>query len=248
MTDLRYFEFYPANAERKWNGQHLYLRVLFGSGDIKTTGGGGGWEDVHRPYAPSLTVWRGPKEAYTHKIPVLLDVYSEGFSGALGSSPVDTQKREVEKLAGVNIHLDKGLLPEPPTLILDGYGTIPHDETSEPGKHTWIISEEPEWGELIRSDEGVLLRQAAVITFKIYEGDVSLERVAPKEQVSLLFASGTESYEQIALKQSDWGRERAHYGTKLARLNGAQNARQVPKHGTIRGPSEKELAEWKRGK
>lgn len=248
MTDLRYFEFYPANPERKWNGKHFYLRVLYGGGQLKTTGGGGGWEDVRRPYAPPLTAWKGPKESYTHKIPIVLDAYTQELSGTIGSSPIDTQKWEIEKLAGVNVHLDKGLLPEPPPLILDGYGTLPHDETSEPGKHTWILSEEPDWDETIRSPSGLLLRQAGTLTFKIFESDLSLERVSPKEQVALLFASGTETYEQVALKQTGWGRERAHYGTKLARLNGAQNARQTPKHGTIRGPSEKELTEWKRGK
>ena len=251
-TDLAYFEFYPANSRREWNGQHFFLRVLFGDGELKTSGGGGGWEEKHRPYLPPLTVWKGPTESYTHKIPVMLDAYGkwdDTQKGGPTSSVIQRQKWEIEKLAGVLVHLKKGSLPEPPELILDAAGTIPHDETSEPGKHTWIISEPPEWGETIRNEQGVLVRQAGVLTFKIFESDISLERSAPaKQPYYRLHADGKKTFEEIAKGERSWGPKRASFGTKLARLNHAHNARHVPKRGTITGPSPKQLEEWKRGK
>src|SRR6266576_3715564 len=92
-----YFEF---GAMDEFEGAKPLVKCLIGDGSegnwIQTTGGFGHWDIVARPYLPSLTVWRGPTESYSHKIPFMLDGWTNEHSEI-----VEQGCRNIEKLAGV---------------------------------------------------------------------------------------------------------------------------------------------------
>src|SRR5271166_543814 len=79
ILDHTYIEFGPINVDKTVPA--VFCR--YGGGGtgasewVETKGGGGSVEPVKRPYLPTLTVWRGPAEPYTHKIPLLLDAFGE---------------------------------------------------------------------------------------------------------------------------------------------------------------------------
>lgn len=229
MTDYSFFEFYPDEPSPRWN-----IRCRFGEGQIQTTGGMGVWETVKRPYLPPLTVWRGPAEPYTHKIPAILDGWSDsnGVAQAVG---------EIESMAGLTL----GEVPEePPPLILNGYGTIEHDVVHNP-KLRWVIAEPPEWGERVRTASGLLVRQAFTITFSIRTVDTQLERVKGKPAKQRIGppAKNNETFEQYAHRVL----HHAQWGLRLARLNGRQHANEHLHTGqTPLLPSKKQEEEWKK--
>jgi hypothetical protein len=246
MPDFSFFEFYTSEV---WAGERLNIRCRYGGdpdttsggttasgGFIQTKGGGGVWETVKRPYLPPLTVWRGPTDAYQHTIPALLDGWHDG-------NDVEQAVEEIEKMCG----LELGVVPdEPPLLVLNGYGAIPHDVTSDPHLR-WVIPQPPEWGEPTRDERtGKLVRQAFTITFMVWNTDLTLVRQTHKAAKHRhISAKAGDTFESIAahrLKHPNWG-------TRLANLNNHQNAREhLHQSQQILLPTSDEERQWERSR
>jgi hypothetical protein len=226
-SPFSFFEFAPALSTSHLNK----VRVRYGPGQIETKGGGGVWETVKRPYREPLTVWRGASEAYQHKIPAVID-------GFIDEEECGPTKRTIELMAGV---LNGNV--EPPRLTLDGYGAIEHDATNDPTL-SWIIPEPPEWGEMVRREDGVLIRQAFVITFALYTSDQELRRPAPPRPSSIVIhAKRGDTFESIAAHRL----HHAHWGGLLAKLNEQTSAtHQLSAGQEVFLPDEKQRREWAR--
>lgn len=235
MPDLTFFEFYTAEIAGQ---DRLNIRCRFGDGQIETKGGGGVWEEVVRPYLQPLTVWRGPKEAYSHKIPLLLDGWTD-------ENDIRPAIAEINEMAGV-LNGDE----EPPLLIINGHGTVPHDITHSPHLR-WVIKEPPEWGETVLTERGVWVRQAFTVTFIRHVSDLTqrLERgKAPKRAHA--HARAGDTFESIAARpRNKGGLGHSHWGTRLANLNGRQNAREHLHTGQeILLPNKQEEHAWERSR
>jgi hypothetical protein len=247
MSDLSFFEFYTAAIAGQ---DRLNVRARFGgepaggsggttggaSGFIETKGGGGYWEEITRPYLQPLTVWRGAKEAYQHKIPLLLDGWSD-------DNYIRPAIAEVNEMAGV-LNGDE----EPPLLLINGSGTVPHDVTHSPNLR-WVIKEPPEWGEPTITERGVWVRQAFTVTFMVHNSDLTqrLERNSAAKRPHARAKAG-DTFEAIAARPRDkGGLGKAKWGTRLANLNGRQHAHEHLHTGQeVLLPTKQEEAEWER--
>jgi hypothetical protein len=124
------------------------VKVLMGEGAATPTGGIGGWQQVQRPDAKSLTEWSG-QDTVTQSIPIMIDGWgdSRSIQGqvndiiALGRNPQDDEVPPVFRIFGP-IHF--------PWL-------------------QWVL-ENIEWGEeVIRDHDTTLLRQEAILHVAEYE-------------------------------------------------------------------------------
>jgi hypothetical protein len=235
MTDFSFMEFYP--EDHVFEGRVLRVRARYGTGGtnaIDTKGGGANWEDVEIPYQEPLTVWRAPKEAYGHRIPLVLD-------GLANGTDVEDACEMVELMAGVL----NGTPPiEPPQLILNGYGAIPHDYVRDPSLR-WIIPQPPEWGEAIRRDsDGARVQQEFTVTFKVWRSDPTLQRTtSPPQKGRIYHARHGDTFEAIAVRVL----KHANWGTRLANFNGSHNAREHLFPGQeVRLPDRSEERIWAR--
>lgn len=231
MPDYAFFEFYVDPS--KPHQARLNVRCRYGEGQIETKGGVGVWEEVSRPYLDPLTIWRGPKEAYKHKIPFLLD-------GWTSEKDVAPACEEINRMCGFT---PQGI-QRPPVLILDCYGTVPHDFTNNPSLR-WVIAEAPEWGARDVTPDGRTLRVAGKLTFMLLNDDeASLRRdLAPKTGQPHMEAKRGQTFESIASHRL----KHPHWGTRLANLNGRQNARETLHPGqTVFLPTKAEEHEWER--
>lgn len=226
-SPFSFFEFGPYLAT---SGLHK-VRARYGPGEIATKGGGGGWETVKRPYRSPLTVWRGPPEAYSHKIPAVID-------GFLSDTDVASTVQEIELMAGI-FNGER----EPPRLTLDGYGAIEHDATLNPTL-SWVIAEPPEWGEKVRKEDGTLVRQAFTITFLLFTSAPELRRPAPLAISDIsVHAKRGDTFETVAARSL----HHAHWGGLLAKFNEKTSAREHLTTGQlVYLPDEHKQKEWAR--
>lgn len=224
-SPFSFFEFAPALATSGLNR----VRVRYGPGQITTKGGGGIFEAIKRPYLQPLTVWRGPAEPYSHKIPAIID-------GFIDEKDVASTVREIELMAGV-FNGDK----EPPPLTLDGYGAIEHDATLSPTLQ-WVVSEPPEWGEKVRLEDGTLVRQAFTITFMLFTSAPELRRPAPQAISSItIHAHRGDTFETVAARCL----HHVHWGGLLAKFNNKTSATQRLTAGElVYLPDEHKRKEW----
>ena len=181
----------------------------YGEGKIETKGGGGTWEEVKRPYLPPLTVWCGPSEAYSHKIPLMLDA----FSGIQDEQQyLKSQVEAIEFMAGMYMNPGELKRREPPKLFLNGGGALPHDWVDNK-TFEWVIADSPEWGESIRnSQSGWLVRQEVTLTFMLFEGNISEPSKTsgkPSTRKAKTYGKGS-SFEHIAKdlwKSTKWAKK-----------------------------------------
>jgi hypothetical protein len=173
ISDYTLVEFGPINA-----AIHIPpVRCLYGGTPIETKGGGGVWEVQKRPYLPPLTVWKGPAEAYTHKISLVLDALGDGRNhGLVSPEGLSVQYAAIEAMAGMQLGVPLDQWTRPPVLFLNGGGGLPHDH-KEDESFRWVIAEPPAWGETIRAaygkDAGFILRQELSLTFMLFEDAIS---------------------------------------------------------------------------
>lgn len=232
MSQYAYFELYPSDAGLS----NLYIRELYGEGKVQQKGGDGAWEAVARPFLPSLTIWKGPKEPLSLVIPMMFEGWTIGAEG----SSVEPAITKLEQMAGIQVDVSQPP-PKPPTLILNGFGALPHDFTLEPARR-WVLGE-IEWDEAIRREsDGARVRQKATITVMSYKAPDDLERKPSAAKVRTAKARSGDTFHTIAqrvLKHAQWG-------TRLASLNEARNANQKLRAGeTVLLPSPTMEREWK---
>jgi hypothetical protein len=220
ITDYTKLEFGPVETDK----QISPVRCMYGPGEVETKGGGGVWEVVKRPYLPPLTVWKGPTEAYSHKIPLMLDAYGHGAGES--AEQLKGQYAAIEAMAGMQLGVPLAQWRKPPTLFLNAGGALPHDHVQDPSLE-WVILEPPEWGKVIRpaagESAGWIVRQVLTVTFMLFEGQKSMSGAASKSgkhNPSRHEPKGT-TFEKIAARQ--WPKK--HRGKKLLQLNQAQKVK-----------------------
>jgi hypothetical protein len=127
------------------------LRCLMGDGPATPTGGIGGWQQVPRPDAKSLTEWSG-QDTFTQSIPLLINGWNDGNS-------VQGQANDIIAL-GRKTDGDE----VPPVFRISGAIHMPW--------LLWVL-EDVEWldGEedVIRDTDTTLLRQAVILHVAEYE-------------------------------------------------------------------------------
>jgi nucleoid-associated protein YgaU len=120
----------------------LTVQVQLGDSAPRVTQGYGGWEEVERPGRVSLTDWRGFKP-----IGVELELYLDRF---IDGTSVEDLIDIIEALAGRG---KKGTQGEPPLLIVNTAGVMPHDYHASP-EQRWVIND------LAYDDEGTIVNDA----------------------------------------------------------------------------------------
>jgi len=215
----------------------IVLLARFGDGTITTTGGGGGWVAVPRPQKKTITVWRGPQDGYQHEIPLVFDTWGNTVK------PIEQEMGFLEEASGVDMFNNT----QPPTLILNAGGALPHDVIHSP-QLRWIIPEEPVWGEAIRRrDTGDRVRQLVTVKFMVFTAADELTRSTPPHVSSktLYIAKKGDTYTKIAarLLKNEGG---ARWGNRLAQLNGARDGASSPKVGqSVKIPTSEQVKQWK---
>jgi hypothetical protein len=134
------------------------IKVLMGDGPATITGGIGGWQQVERPDAKSLTEWSG-QGTVTQSVPLMLNGFKQGDSIqgqandiiALGRNTTDDEVPPVFRMFGA-IHFQ--WLP-------------------------WVL-EDVEWtDEVIRDNDTTLLRQEVILHVAEFEDpdEIRLTRI-----------------------------------------------------------------------
>lgn len=134
------------------------LKVLMGDGPATLTGGIGGWQQMQRPDAKSLTEWSG-QDTVTQSVPVLINGFRQGQS-------VQGQANDIIAL-GRNTEKDE----VPPVFRIFGAIWLQH--------LPWVL-EEIDWGdEVIRDVETNLLRQELTLHIAEFEDpdQIRLKRI-----------------------------------------------------------------------
>lgn len=222
---------YPENAR-----SNILLSAHFGEGTINTTGGGAGWVSVPRPQRKTITVWRGPQAGYQHEIPLVFDTWGTTLD------PIEQDVGWLEQVSGVDMFGTE----QPPLLILNAGGALPHDVFHSP-QLRWIIPEEPVWGEAIRRrDTGERVRQLVTVKFMVFTAADELSRSTPRQvnTKSVYIAKQGDTYTKIAareLKNEGGGK----WGNRLAQLNGARDGAASPGVGqSVKLPTSAQVKTW----
>lgn len=148
----------------------LSLELAYGDGSPTVTDGYGGWITIDRYRRRPITEWQGPGPLRI-QIPVAFENWAAGEGVQL-----EQDIRALEQMAGLDgpVKGHHGLLREPPRLIVDSGGFIPHD-FHDASQLRWVI-EELQWAEgSLRNKAGNRLRQPATITILNYQADDALE-------------------------------------------------------------------------
>lgn len=119
-----------------------------------------GWQEVARPRDLALTEWDG-RSPMRVSGPFLFDGWSEGKS-------VEPDIRNLERMLGIAAGA-----PEPPVVLFDAEGSVPHDHTASPFLE-WVI-DDVEWGDAL-GESNRRMRQEGTITFLQYVEDERLAR------------------------------------------------------------------------
>lgn len=235
LTDYSVLQVYPEDAR-----SNILLKAYFGEGTITTTGGGGGIVAVPRPQKKPITVWRGPQDAYTHEIPLVVSRLTD--IGASLDHSIEQDLAWLEQISGV----DMFNLEQPPLLILNAGGALPHDVFHSP-QLRWVVPEEPVWGEAFRP-RGYTERTQQLVTVKFmaWTGADELTRTVPTQVNSkyVYVAKQGDTYKSIAARElkSEGG---AKWGNRLAQLNGARDGAASPGVGqSVKIPTAAEVKTW----
>lgn len=231
LSGSGWVEFYSEDSSLR-----LYLRARFGEQTIVPTGGGAGWKSVPRPQRRPLTVWEGPPEALSMPLDLIFDGLLDDSEGR----SIESDMAVLDRMAGVNQPGD----PQPPLLILDAGGALPHDYTRNPSG-VWVIQPEPVLGEAIRrGSDGDRVRQQATVTFMLYTADERLNRAKKPTPSRTVRARAGDTYEKIAARElGQYGGRRL--GNRLAQFNGARDgAQQLQVGQLVKLPSIEEVKTW----
>jgi hypothetical protein len=179
----------------------LVFRAELGPDGATPTDGYGGWGVTARPKKVGLSEWGG-RNPYAFDLDWLIDNYEEG-DGAGTERAVWI----LEQMAGL------GDDDEPPTLIVDASGAIPHDYTRSPGNR-WII-ENLGWDKKyeIRNDNGRLIRVRGTISFRKHTFDQALgaytaaersrRKAASKRKAGQRGSAGSRRKKSYTVKKGD---------------------------------------------
>ena len=217
------------------------VTARFGDGTITTTGGGAGWVAVPKPQQRVLTAWRGPQDGYQHEIPLILDLFRRPHTKQNGPN-LEQMIGWLEFFSGVDMFGQT----QPPQLIIDSGGALPHDGTNSPAL-TWIIPEEPVWGEAIRDEKtGVRIRQLVTVKFMVYHAPDEVTRTVTHTTGTrkTYTAKKGDTWNKIAAKELR-GEGGKKWGNRLAVYNGARDGASSPKVGqTVKIPTAKTVKTW----
>lgn len=119
-----------------------------------------GWEEVGRPRDISLTEWSG-RSPLRVAGPFMIDGWQERRS-------VEADCRNLERMYGMMAGS-----PEPPLVLFDAGGSVPHDHTNSPFLE--YVIENVEWGDYL-GEVDRRLRQEGIITFLQYVEDERLAK------------------------------------------------------------------------
>jgi nucleoid-associated protein YgaU len=126
------------------------ISVSMGDGPATPTAGHAGWEIIERVEGKSITD-RSSVEPFSQDVPVFLDGYAKGNS-------IQRQLDELLSLGGEN------------AAVFRAYGPI-----HRPGIR-YVFGGEPDFGEVIRDDDGTLLRQRLTLKLTEYVRPDTLKR------------------------------------------------------------------------
>lgn len=143
-------------------GGNYSCTALLGDTVPQVTDGYGGWTTEQRARRQAFTFWTGPNPL-TLDIPIMFDGWSQNHSQ-------EYQIHQLELMAGIDG-------TEPPLVIINAAGAVPHDFTRY-SKHDWVISQ-IQWGDADRRANGDRLRQAATVTVMKYISDDTLADISP---------------------------------------------------------------------
>lgn len=217
----------------------LQFQSLVGEGTINITGGGGGWQSVTRPQNDPVTVWRGPTDAYTMEIPLILDVFDA--ADHLGWD-VEGRSRTLEQMCGALT----SPVRQPPLLVLNANGGIPNDVYNFPPLR-WVIPEPPVYGDQLRNESGRRVQQMVTVKFMKYTAYDELTRSKSAQQAkpnNTTVARGGDTYNKIAARAlKQYGGVR--WGNRLAQFNGAKDGAAKPQPGQlVRLPTAQDIKQW----
>lgn len=122
--------------------------IPLGDGQVKKSEGFGGWAEIDRPRDVSMTEWQGSKP-FKLNVPIMFDGLSANVS----------QEDNIDRLENLGYKLPGQ--KEPPIINIGGVVF---------GKLTfwrWVI-QNIDWGDSIRREDGVRLRQPGVVTLQQY--------------------------------------------------------------------------------
>lgn len=120
------------------------FRATFGDGAPLVVDGYGGWTVTNRPRDIGITEWIG-RNPIALEIPFLIDKWMSNDEDR--GLQVEQMAKRLERFCGLGSH------DHPPSVIIDGHGVIPHDNTNAPGAHRWVI-ENIEWDRTIELRSG----------------------------------------------------------------------------------------------
>lgn len=137
------------------NGKNA-VSCLLGDGNPVPVGGYGGWEIKARARKRGLTRWGGV-EPLQVDIPIIIDHFLDN-NGVADGVAGEADIRVLELMAGT--HNDDS---EPPTVIFDAGGAVPHDYSDNPS-YTWAVTNLQYTDPVYKTQYGNRARQGMVVS------------------------------------------------------------------------------------
>lgn len=237
---------------------HVYTQAGGASGESITfrfyqqppsiTGGGGGWQAVQRLQDAAITAWRGPSDAYTMELELIMDVFSsippDGHRGSW-EPDVEADCRTLEKFCGTFVHP----VTQPPLLVLDANGALQNDYYHHPSA-VWVIPDQPTYGEVYRNSKGRRTRQVVTVKFMHYLPYDELTRsknLSSQNDHAHMFKTGGKIDTFRAAAAHYPPMRNAKWGLRLARLNDKKDptAKLLPGR-WYKLPTQAQFNEWKK--
>jgi LysM repeat protein len=196
------------------DGAALNLKTMMYD-EPKVTGGLGGWDDVERKRRLSITEFKGGP-GYQMVLPLIFDGFRDQTS-------IEPAYQSLEYMA--QVHPGE---TEPPKLIVDGSGAIPHDHQNDPDLR-WVIDDiDPQAG--VQWHWGQRVRQLAIVTLKQHvEDDIIIKKASAKKPVKHYRLKKGDTLPKIAAKfhhSKDWWK-------KIAKINHIRDPYHPGKPGTL---------------
>lgn len=229
LPDYSWIEIYSPAVDSS-----LYIKGQFGPGEVKQSGGGGGWKSVPRPLRRPLTPYLGPQDSFTYEIPIMFNGWRKGNS-------MVPQLKTLEKMAGI---LQPGD-PTPPLLIINAQGSLMHDVYHEPGNR-WVIPETPTIDSQALDRDGNVVQFFATVQFMIYTADDRLARAKQVSKAHYAVARAGDTFNRVAARELK-KHGGARWGNRLAQLNHARDGAVKLKVGVlVRLPTPDQIKSWER--
>lgn len=189
------------------------------------SGGGGGFQAVQRLQNAAIVAWRGPSDAYTMELNLIMDAYAslppKGRARGWQAPDIEADCRTLDKFSGTFVHP----VTQPPLLVLDANGALQNDYYHMPSA-LWVIPEQPTFSDVLRNSKGMRTRQVVTVKFMHYLGYDELTR---NKNIS---AQNDHSHQfETTPKVNTFKKAAAHYapmrnakwGMRLAQLNGKRD-------------------------